>query len=529
MNVVAQVRRTFQPVLALFVSIFISGSLAATPTLEDYGSLPSIERVIMSPSGERFASQMTVDGQRLVVVFGRDLEPITRLSIGDAKIRSIEFATDDLVLIQRSTTEDLGFGFAQEKFEFYQAITWPLDGGKLEVVFGNRRDLVRAVFGYHGLRIVDGRPKAYFGALELVRTGERLVYEFGHGRPALYEVDLIDNRARRIDTSAAENYRRDWLIGPDGNVLARIEIGADSGKWELRSGAGKVLASGSSDTGRAGLIVAGQDSKSVIYFAEGSTSEATEWYRLPLDGSSGPELFLADKSIERIFTDPLTGELEGYLEDTASLTPVFFEPDSQKRAKMVVDTFPGLNSRIVDWTRGFGRAVVYTHGNSDSGSYFFVDVEGRQASPLAYARRNIYPDHVGPISTVAYTASDGLEMDGILTLPPGREAKGLPLIMFPHGGPHSHDEAGFDWWAQAFASRGYAVFQPNFRGSTNRDQAFIRAGYGQWGRKMQTDLSDGLAKLVADGTVDPARVCIVGASYGGYAALAGVTLQNGLY
>ena len=136
---------------------------------------------------------------------------------------------------------------------------------------------------------------------------------------------------------------------------------------------------------------------------------------------------------------------------------------------------------------------------------------------------------VGPISTVPYTAQDGLAMDGILTLPPGREPKGLPVILFPHGGPSSQDEAEFNWWAQAFASRGYAVFQPNFRGSTNRGEAFERAGHGQWGRKMQTDISDGLAELVKRGIVDPKRACIMGGSYGGYAALAGVTLQHGLY
>jgi dipeptidyl aminopeptidase/acylaminoacyl peptidase len=120
-------------------------------------------------------------------------------------------------------------------------------------------------------------------------------------------------------------------------------------------------------------------------------------------------------------------------------------------------------------------------------------------------------------------------MDGILTLPPGREAKNLPVILFPHGGPNARDEAEFDWWAQAFASRGYAVFQPNFRGSTGRSAVFRLAGNGEWGRKMQTDISDGLAELVRQGIVDPTRACIMGASYGGYAALAGVTLQHGLY
>jgi dipeptidyl aminopeptidase/acylaminoacyl peptidase len=123
-----------------------------------------------------------------------------------------------------------------------------------------------------------------------------------------------------------------------------------------------------------------------------------------------------------------------------------------------------------------------------------------------------------------------VQIQGVLTLPPGREAKALPVVVMPHGGPEAHDSLGvFDWWAQAFASRGYAVFQPNFRGSDGYGLDFRDAGFGQWGRKMQSDISDGLAELVREGVVDPKRACIVGASYGGYAALAGVTVQTGLY
>jgi dipeptidyl aminopeptidase/acylaminoacyl peptidase len=102
-------------------------------------------------------------------------------------------------------------------------------------------------------------------------------------------------------------------------------------------------------------------------------------------------------------------------------------------------------------------------------------------------------------------------------------------VVLPHGGPEARDYPGFDWWAQAFASRGYAVFQPNFRGSDGYGVEFRNAGLGQWGRKMQTDISDGVAELARQGIVDPKRACIVGASYGGYAALAGVTVQQGLY
>jgi dipeptidyl aminopeptidase/acylaminoacyl peptidase len=115
-------------------------------------------------------------------------------------------------------------------------------------------------------------------------------------------------------------------------------------------------------------------------------------------------------------------------------------------------------------------------------------------------------------------------------LPPGRTAKNLPLIVMPHGGPIGvFDRPGFDAWAQAFASRGYAVFQPNHRGSGGRTVAFRQAGFGEWGRKMLSDMQDGVAALAAKGIMDPKRACIVGASYGGYAALASVTLQKSGY
>lgn len=191
--------------------------------------------------------------------------------------------------------------------------------------------------------------------------------------------------------------------------------------------------------------------------------------------------------------------------------------------------FAKYEMQLVDFTPDLKRAVVRTSGNRDSGSWFMVDVANLKATAIGYERKLIAPIHVGPISTVAYKAGDGLDLDGILTLPPGREAKALPVVVLPHGGPASADRPEFDWWAQAFAARGYAVFQPNFRGSTNRDDAFRRAGDGEWGGKMQSDVSDGLKALAAQGVVDPKRACIAGASYGGYAALAGVTLQQGLY
>ncbi len=133
-----------------------------------------------------------------------------------------------------------------------------------------------------------------------------------------------------------------------------------------------------------------------------------------------------------------------------------------------------------------------------------------------------------------YQARDGLSIPAYITLPPGltladaRRAK-RPLVVFPHGGPNARASQGFDFVAQFMASFGYIVLQPNFRGSTGFGRAFQTLGDRQWGRAMQDDLTDGALKLIADGVADPKRICIVGASYGGYAALMGAVRTPDLY
>ena len=147
-------------------------------------------------------------------------------------------------------------------------------------------------------------------------------------------------------------------------------------------------------------------------------------------------------------------------------------------------------------------------------------------------RDDIPVEAVGQVLAISYPARDGLNIPAILTLPAGvgsADLANLPMVVMPHGGPSSYDGVTFDWMAQYFANRGYLVLQPNFRGSDGYGRSFLHAGYGQWGAKMQDDVSDGVAAMIAEGLVDPARVCIVGASYGGYSALAGGAFTPDLY
>ncbi len=302
-----------------------------------------------------------------------------------------------------------------------------------------------------------------------------------------------------------------------------------SGDWSLNVPGARVIASGTSRNGDVGLVSLGKDGTTAIYSELNERDHLTRWFEVPLDGSGSPTEFIKAEEVDRRFNDRTTGRLLGLLRTGDNQRPQFFDPQQQAAVNRIYRAFADFQVDLMDWTPDFSRVLVRTSGNGDSGTWYLVDMARMSAAAVGYEHKALGPEFVGAVSTVSYKAGDGLDVSGILTLPPGREVKNLPLVVLPHGGPHAHDTEGFDWWAQAFASRGYAVFQPNFRGSTNRDEAFLRAGFGQWGKAMQTDISDGVAELARQGVVDPARACIVGASYGGYAALAGVTLQQGLY
>ena len=195
------------------------------------------------------------------------------------------------------------------------------------------------------------------------------------------------------------------------------------------------------------------------------------------------------------------------------------------------DTFNRVNSSSDD---GQLRIIV-SSSDRQPGIYYVLNLQnparGRPAiMMLGQFNPNLQPDQLQPMQPISYTARDGLVIHGYLTLPAGAAGHRVPLIVHPHGGPYGiRDEWGFDPEVQFLASRGYAVLQPNYRGSGGYGLDFLVAGRHEWGGKMQDDLTDGVKWAIAQGYADPDRVAIVGASYGGYAALAGVTFTPELY
>jgi acetyl esterase/lipase len=495
--------------------------------LSAYGDLPGVEDMAISHDGKRIAAVSRIKQERKLLVT-EEGALISSTAIGDMRVRRLNWAGDDLIVLEKSDSYDLPLGFTARKAELFSAIALNLANNQPRFVFAETPSLGRPVFGSYGLRRIAGRWTGFYAGIRYKRTADRTGWEFDHGRPFLFAVDLETNEVRQVGVAAREGQSRDWLVDGQGNVAATFDI-AENGAWSIRNRTGREIARGADPLGNVALISFGRTVDTLLYSAADSQAGITRWFEVPLAGGPATEP-MANASIDGLLINQNDSTLIGYLTVEGTKTrPVMFDARLQAIFGNVYRAFPQLDVTLVDSTPDFTKFIVVVRGNGESGTYYAIDIAKSRADPIGYERPLIGPDQVGPISTVAYKAGDGLELDGILALPPGREPKNLPVIMLPHGGPSAHDVETFDWWAQAFASRGYAVFQPNFRGSTNRDLAFLKAGDGQWGRKMQTDISDGLAELVRRGIADPRRACIMGASYGGYAALAGVTLQRGLY
>ena len=173
--------------------------------------------------------------------------------------------------------------------------------------------------------------------------------------------------------------------------------------------------------------------------------------------------------------------------------------------------------------------IIYVSGPREPGEYHLFDGETGLIEPLFSTRPRLPQDALADVEIIRYPARDGMQITGYLTNPIGGAGPTTPLVVLPHGGPETRDVYGFDLLAQYFAAQGYAVFQPNFRGSSGYGGAFARAGYREWGQAMQDDITDGVNALIEQARAARDRICIVGFSYGGYAALMGGATTPDLY
>ena len=215
---------------------------------------------------------------------------------------------------------------------------------------------------------------------------------------------------------------------------------------------------------------------------------------------------------------------------TVAKREIFFFDDWRKDIQNKLERkFPGYEVGITSFSKDEKNAVVVTYSDKSRGTYYSYDVEKNELNELAKIRPWINEDHMAEMKPITYTSRDGLTIPGYLTLPVGSGGKNLPFVVHPHGGPWARDSWGYNSEVQFLANRGYAIFQMNFRGSTGYGRKFWESSFKQWGKTMQDDITDGVNWLIDQGIADPDRIAIYGASYGGYATLAGLAFTPDLY
>lgn len=491
--------------------------------LEVYGQLPTLEDVVVSPDGSRLAFVRTKGDDRTIVIASlAEGRGINTIHMGDYKLRSITWADSEHLLI---TTSEAGvvYGPADsvwlDKREWFRLTVCDLVKNTFKALPSPRNNQGLNVFG-----VLSGSVMVRRQAGHAVLFLPALASHSNRLSRILFRVDLGtgEQTVAREGGPSTEG----WLVDEQGQIVAEKSYSEHDQHWSLSVRRGKDLTE----------VIAGHepiDVPSVLGFGpdEGTllTSSIVDgdavWRLLSVkDGTLGPPL-----AEGRILEDPIEDFRTNHMiggRSRADDRLVFFDDAMQQRWAAITRAFPGELVHLASYSADFNEIVVRVDGPKDGYRYEIVDMKTHRAQFLG----DVYEGLGQPLEVrrLTYQAADGMEIPAYLTLPRGRELRKLPLVVLPHGGPAVRDTADFDWWSQALADQGYAVLRANFRGS-DLNWKFVSAGFGEWGRKMQTDLSDGVRYLTKEGIVDPARVCIMGASYGGYVALAGVSLEPGVY
>ena len=496
------------------------------PPLEAYGELPSVRDMTLSPDGNTVAFITRADGADLITVYDRTTGDLShRARLDNVATRELWFADNDHLIIFASDTAETFYG--NQKYEFSAAASLDIQTNTLTWLLRGQR----GVYAYQsGLgRIVgrdDGNGAVYMPAYMGTRAED----------PSrdLLRVDLKTGRGA-VSKRGNPN-TLDWIVDRDGTIIAREDYSNATDKYEIMSfvsGKKKTVLQASGERPPYSLIGVKSDSSALLVMpSDASDGDYDDLLELDFDGKISPAgLTRPGADVEAIYSD-MNRFVSGVRYSGTLPSYRFYDPEVDKAVADMVGRFPTSAVFLTSWSEDWSTILYLIYDSRTTGQYVLQDRKTGKLMAISARRPDIPNEAVGEIAVVKYPARDGLSIPAILTWPAGvdpAERKNLPLIVLPHGGPASYDSVTFDWMAQYFANRGYVVLQPNFRGSAGYGLDFLKAGYGEWGRKMQDDVTDGALALVQGGVVDPARICIVGGSYGGYAALAGGAYTPDLY
>ena len=504
--------------LALLFLVQILPVHSVVLTYADYAQLPVKSMMVISPSGSKLAYRQVSNGRDLLVLL--DLiegKVIRAIRLDEIDPDNAYFIDDNrLILVASQNRRLLGY---RGRHDISVAFSVDIETGKIH-------QLLTA-----GVGIYSGQSSV--GVIVGVSEDHKYAYmpawkDAGHFN--LFKVHLTKNlppRKFKKGTSDTINF----FMGEKGKLLARERFNNEDDLHRLEARLDDewvTIFTEKTEIRHVAFVGVTPDRKSLVMQKKNSENGRWAYYTILLkNGDISSAIFSRDdRDVEQVLTD-INNVVYGVRFSGFEPSYEFFDNKLNKRIKGINAVLPDVALRISDYTPDWSTIVLKMSGDGGSGQY--IRYQKGSLDSLAHIRPNITEEHVNPVIETSFKARDGLVIPTLLTQPKGKATVNLPAIMLPHGGPESYDRIRFDWLSQYFASQGYLVIQPQFRGSSGFGSEHLHKGRGEWGRKMQDDLTDAITHLAKEGKVDPKRVCIVGASYGGYAALAGAAITPELY
>ena len=511
---------------ATAMCVFAGQGAQADPSpAEKFGTIAETWDAEISPDGSHLALGCSPKGVPAVCIYGLDSDAKPRLipPPEGARITGIRWASEQYLLYSVNLFEKVEIDGGLEGISVRRLLSYDMKTGKTAFLMRNARSVTNTTNIDSILIDKPGKVQMAFTFLkgDETRSNSRLNNE-GELKHIIYEVDLKSGKAKVKDT-----LQRSVLGGvhdASGRRYAEILMDTKKNVFKLDSLLGKrktVFESRDADIQPfyvEGIAPGGEHL--IVNFDDGDRFGLHEISLI--DGQITP--FKIDQNIAGnvgLIEDPYTGQILAY-RFTDHLPQRIYIDD--QFARVAADAKKALGSDsviLLSWTQDRNMFVVSSVKQGEPREYFLYDYSAPSLSPIGAEAPWLEASALGKVSALTYSARDGLEIPAYLTLPPGKtKADGpFPLVLMPHGGPESRDDATFDWLAQSVAAQGYAVLQPNFRGSAGYGAAFRNAGHSEFGGKMVTDVLDGAAHLVSEGIAQQGGHCTMGWSYGGYSAL----------
>lgn len=525
---------------------FLSGAWAqnARPEIANYTHQPYATPASLSPDGDVIAYVQYPDdpdsGNLAFYSITRGL--LSRIPMGKAKVRDLRWVANDRVILTITTTAE--YGRSDEVFEFSRIMSIDVNATEPVWLFSKEKKFNAVISAPRFVHLLpDDADNILMMQWDPYATGSNLGTSvkgtaFGdEWHLNLYRVNIKTGRVATIEKG--NRYTIRWHAGPNGQALARIDYKDADDQEEVHYLApgenrfslldtyertdtfmGDYSISGFGETATTGYAVSvGDDNLTKVHNYDFQTGSLGEIIWSNPDYEYGGSL--RDEYSHRILAISHTDDFHQQTFLDSGLDAIHKALKGALSAYQAV----GIESMSKDHTKILLRVAA----TGSPSKIFHFDKATGQLTEVMSDYPHISPGHLGAVERYDYVTSDNLKIPGYLHKPAGKPSGGLPLVVLPHGGPSSRDDMHFDWKAQYYAAMGYAVYQPNFRGSDGYGAAFENDGHGEWGGKMQDDITEGVRKLIADGIADPDRICIVGGSYGGYAALAGGAMTPELY